>query len=89
MNDGPDLTITPRVFDEPRSLEERLTEYRNMLVDLSKQLTGVADTLDLVGANTENIRSGIHLQNTIVDDLTKIIDGEELPVFVVEGTLPS
>ena len=83
----PELHEYERKFKQPRSLETRLIEYRDSLRSLTVQLEEVAERVEQLGGDPSEIHSGLRLQRTITDDLTKIIDGVELQMFVVDGEL--
>ena len=77
-----------------RSVEVRITEYRDNLVNIARQMDDVAaavagKVIDGRVANTEPLLEGAKLYRTIADDLTKVIAGEELKGFVVTGEIPS
>lgn len=76
---------------DARPLSARLDAY-------IANLTSIADQLVIVGtaalaadpskaAAVEELTSSVKLYRTIADDLTKIVNGEKLPEFRVEGTL--
>lgn len=83
----PELHEYSRQFGEERSLEVRLVEYRDSLRGMVPQLELVAQLAEAAGRDAAPIRDGIRLHTIIADDLTKIIDGEELKTFVVTGEL--
>lgn len=65
-----------------RSLRERLTEYR----DGTSALLNNAEflTKDIPDAEKAQLTTAIEVYRVMVDDLTKIIDGEELEVRMME-----
>jgi len=68
----------------PRSLRERLDEYK-------VNLRSIADQLEQVGELTgkpEDVADAARLYRLISDDLLKILLGEELRPFMVTGELP-
>ena len=75
-----------------RPIEERLTEYRDMLLGLADQLEAVlaATEKSISAEDSVSLRDGIRLYRIIAgEDLTKILSGEELSSFVVTGEMPT
>jgi hypothetical protein len=72
---------------DPRPLEERLTEYRDMLRGLIPQLKEVEARL-APGVDPTPLRDGMRFYGLIATDLTKVLNGEAMERFRVEGILP-
>jgi hypothetical protein len=71
-----------------RTLEERLTEYRDSLLGLADQLEQVAALAEAQGRDATSIRDGIRLQRIIAgEDLTNLLNGVELKPFMVTGEM--
>ncbi len=83
----PELHEEPRSFDTPRSLEVRLTEYRDNLLVISEQFKKIKGLLDERGLDSSALKDPIELYQIIGDDLTRVINGEELQKFTVTGEL--
>lgn len=67
-----------------RTLEARLTEYRDSLLS-------TADQLAQVGADSgqpEMVADDVRFYRLVAGDLTTLLEGDELRRFVVTGTLP-
>lgn len=76
----------------PRSLEVRVTEYRDNLVSIASQMDELAarvagHVINGKPADTAPLQEGAKLYRTIAEDITKIIAGEDLKEFIVEGTI--
>lgn len=69
-----------------RSIEVRITEYRDNLLSLGEQL--LATSKQMGAAEPNPLTDGARLYELIAGDLTKVIAGEELEGFAVEGVLP-
>lgn len=83
--------------DEPttdsRPLEERLREYRDSLVGVATQLDDTATAIlearagYLAPEEVSPLVEGARLFRTVAEDVTKVLDGEELGRFEVTGTV--
>jgi hypothetical protein len=73
-----------------RTLEERLREYatsmRNLPPQLEELLPLTSNAPIMVPGHTA-LKDAIRLYGIFADDLEKILAGEELRPFLVEGTL--
>jgi hypothetical protein len=78
-----------------RSLEVRITEYRDNLRSIAGQIDVAVTQIEKTPAAIENpdsmqaLRESVRLYNLIADDLTKVINGEELNRFAITGEIPS
>lgn len=71
-----------------RSLEVRITEYRDNLLSIADQLQTVIDQVAAQGHPIDpTLPDGVKLYRLIGEDLTKVIAGEELKPFAVTGEL--
>jgi len=76
-----------------RTLEERLTEYRDSLLSMADQIEGLLNNLteadvhdELVRDAQTSLRASVDLYRIIAgDDLTKLLNGEELEHFIIAG----
>lgn len=82
-----ELHEEPRSFDTPRSLEVRLTEYRDSLRSIAEKFGEVKKLLDEQELDSSSLDDSIHLYRIIENDITVILSGEELQVFTVTGEL--
>lgn len=75
----------------PRSLEVRLTDYAASLHSVAEQIVFVAQQVEAANPDrnpgTQALRDSARLQNLIADDLGKLLAGEELKAWKIEGTL--
>lgn len=65
-----------------RSLIERLTEYRDGTAALLTNAEFL--TKDIPDSEKAQLTTAIEVYRVMIDDLTKIIDGEELEMRVME-----
>lgn len=78
----------------PRSLEVRITEYRDNLLSIADQLVPLIQQVEVAAADLDvpahvgPLHDAVKLYRIVADDLTKVISGEELGIFAVNGTLP-
>jgi len=72
---------------DPRPLSARLDAYIANLASIVGQLSDLADQIELVGGDTTPLRDGIKLYGLVADDLTRIVNGERLGEFRIEGQL--
>ena len=70
-----------------RSLEVRLTEYRDSLLGIAEQFREVKALLNKRELDSSALDDPIELYQSIANDLTKVINGDELPLFTVLGEL--
>jgi hypothetical protein len=73
-----------------RPIEVRLKEYAEATRALNPQMIAVAEAAEAKfgkAANTEPLRDAARLYELIANDLDKILAGEELTPFRVEGVL--
>jgi len=74
---------------EPRPLIVRLAEYATSLRTTAAGMVDAAEKIEakygVKAANTEPLRDGIRLYGLFADDLDKLLRGEELNPFVIEG----
>jgi hypothetical protein len=74
---------------EPRPLIIRLAEYTQALRTTAVGMADAADKIEAKygtkAANTESLRDGIRLYGLLADDLDKLLGGEELNPFAIEG----
>jgi len=75
------------VTRDDRPLEERLTDYRDSLAFMPPQLQDIIDRMP-ADADTTPIGDAIRFYSEVANDLTKILNGEELKRFRIEGQLP-
>jgi len=74
---------------EPRPLIVRLAEYASVLRTTGEQMIGTAEIIEAKygkkAANTESLRDGARLYTLFCNDLDRLIGGEELKAFIIEG----
>jgi len=82
-------TIVADPTPEPRPLIVRLAEYASVLRSTSEQMIETAEAVEAKygkkAANTEGIRDGARLYGLFCNDLSRLIGGEELETFIIEG----
>lgn len=74
-----------------RPLDVRLREYISYGRATSEQLIRVADEIDSrfpMESQTSELRATATVQRVVCDDLEKILDGEELRGWKIEGVIP-
>lgn len=72
-----------------RSLEERLTEYRDVMFAACAQLDHALDHLPEALTREQHdaivsLRASAQVQQLVGEDLTKILNGEELEKYAME-----
>jgi hypothetical protein len=72
-----------------RPLSARLDAYIANLASIADQTENLADNIDAIKgpASTTPLRDGIRLYRIVIDDLTKVINGEQLEPFSIEGEI--
>lgn len=70
-----------------RPLDVRLAEYRDSMGLMAPQLQDIIDRLP-PGTEVGHLEDAMKFYAHVANDLTKLLNGEELPRFVVEGQLP-
>lgn len=79
----------PDTAPEPRPLETRLIEYASALRITAAGMVDAAEKIEAKygtkAANTGPLREGVQLYTLFANDLDKMLRGEELNPFVVEG----
>lgn len=73
--------------ENSRPLEERLAEYRDAMIQTRRGLLLLADAIEKRDHDATIVRSGTEYYKHVIDDLTKILDGEELKPFAIEVEL--
>jgi hypothetical protein len=73
---------------DDRPLEERLTEYRDSMGFMAPQLESIIDRLP-AGMDPTGLRDAQKFYSEVANDLTKLLNGERLEKFLIEGELPS
>lgn len=71
-----------------RPLEERVVEYRDNLLSIRGQVLLLADQIEKRDGDAQLLRDAAKFYNLVADDLTKVIEGEQLERFEVSGVLP-
>ena len=67
-----------------RPFDIRVREYRDSLISQADQL----DEIGRQGGNLEMVKDVTTLFRVIAVDLTKLLEGEELGLFVITGEMP-
>jgi hypothetical protein len=77
--------------EEPRPLVVRLAEYAFALRATAAQMVDTAEAIEAKygkkASNTESLRDGARLYALFATDIDKIVGGEELKQFIVEGEI--
>ena len=79
---------SPRARVPPRSLEVRITEYRDALRVTADDIQRMLNTLPPAANETEHdarvgLQTVVDLHRTMADDISKIIAGEELEGWAI------
>jgi hypothetical protein len=84
------VSDTPPVEDL-RPLDVRLREYASVLRSTGEQMDATAELIEAKygkkAANTESLRDGARLYNLLCNDLERILRGEQLQSFIIEGEI--
>jgi hypothetical protein len=76
---------------DARPLEVRLAEYASVLRTTGEQMDATAELIEKKygkkAANTESLRDGARLYNLFCNDLERILRGEQLQAFIIEGEI--
>lgn len=72
---------------DPRPLIERLTEYRDSMGFMAPQLESIVDRLP-PGLDPTGLRDAMKFYSEVTNDLTRLINGERLEKFLIEGEIP-
>ena len=73
---------------DDRPLLERLEEYRDSLGFMVPQLESIIDRLP-PGLDPTGLQDAMKFYGQVSNDLTKIINGEQLEKFLIEGEIPT
>jgi hypothetical protein len=77
-----------------RTLEDRLTEYRNILLGMADDLHSLLRRIPPPASETQaearaGLQAAVDIYRIIAgEDLTKLLAGEELNSFVIVGEIP-
>lgn len=77
--------------ERSRPLEVRLREYVSFGRQTAAQLVNIADEMDArfpMESQTTELRATATVQKVVCDDLEKMLNGEELKGWKIEGRLP-
>lgn len=72
---------------DDRSLEVRLTEYRDALGFMAPQLESIIDRLPS-GVDPQGLKDAMRFYSEVTNDLTRVLNGERLKKFRIEADLP-
>lgn len=72
---------------DDRPLLERLTEYRDSMGFMAPQLESIIDRLP-PGMDPTGLQDAMKFYSEVTGDLTKLIKGERLQKFLIEGEIP-
>lgn len=72
---------------DDRPLEERLTEYRDSMGFMSPQLESIIDRLP-PGMDPTGLKDAMKFYTEVTNDLTRLLKGERLEKFLIEGEIP-
>jgi hypothetical protein len=78
--------MSPSDSDD-RPLEVRLTEYRDSMGFMAPQLESIIDRLP-PGLDPTGLRDAMKFYSEVTNDLTKLLKGERLEKFLIEGEIP-
>jgi hypothetical protein len=72
---------------DKRPLSARLDAYIANLKSIEIQLTDAASVIEAQGEDASPLREGAKLYGLIAEDLRKVLEGEKLEEFRVEGEI--
>jgi len=83
------MTDNPPATEDLRPLEVRLAEYASVLRSTASQMVFTAENIEAKygkkAANTDSLRDGARLYTLFCNDLDRILRGEQLQTFIIEG----
>jgi hypothetical protein len=72
---------------DDRPLLERLEEYRDSLGFMAPQLESIIDRLP-PGSDPSALKDAMKFYSEVANDLTRLLKGERLEKFLIEGEIP-
>lgn len=76
---------------DARPLVVRLAEYASVMHSTASQMLGTAELIEAKygkkAANTDSLREGARLYELLAGDMDKLVGGEELGTFIIEGEI--